>query len=370
MDSESKISPRRVPNRGTLPGYREDIGVPTPKPYQFADAIPFSQVQIEQIEWLWFPYIPIGKLTMLGGDPGMGKSFITDAIAAALSQGDPLPGQGSNRRGAINVLMFVGEDDPGDTLKPRLISLDANLERIYVNPRDIRLDAQGLAFIEGQVRKYDAKLFIIDPIVAYMGAKIDMNRSNEVRPMLRGLADIARATRSAGLIVRHLRKAPTNGTKGKALYAGMGSIDFTAAVRSELQVEEGRDGTKYLNHIKTNIGPKGKSITYSIIDDEFEWGDMVEGINQSSTGYSISRTPAKSEQARQLIFDMLKDHPEGVHSNDIYNAAKLAGISERTLKLAKAELVLVEKQGSHWIWKLNTSIGRVVEAQEGANTNG
>jgi DNA repair protein RadA/Sms len=312
----------------------------------------FTEVQIERVEWLWYPYIPFRKLTLLGGDPGMGKSFISQAIAAAVSQGEALPGQGNSDRSGRNVLMLAGEDDPGDTLKPRLISLNADLSRIAVSGDDIRLDADGLAIIRAMMAETEASLFIIDPIVAYLGAKLDMNRSNEVRPMLKGLASIAHDFNAAGLIVRHLRKASTNGSKSKALYAGMGSIDFTAAVRSELQVEEAKNGKKYMNHVKTNIGPVGRSIQYGIEDDEFSWGEIAEVKPNFSSAPVISTRFAKEDDASRIIYDMLKDAPDGLPSNDLYAYARARGISERTMKRAKEGLAVTIKTEKGWIWKL------------------
>lgn len=314
----------------------------------------FTEVKIERVEWLWYPYIPLRKLTMLGGDPGMGKSFISQAIAAAVSTGEPLPGQASGMREGRNVLLLAGEDDPGDTLKPRLLSLNADLSRIAVSGDDIRLDEDGLAIIRAMMAETQASLFVIDPIVAYMGAKMDMNRSNEVRPMLKGLASIAHDYNASGLIVRHLRKASTNGTKGKALYSGMGSIDFTAAVRSELQVEEAKNGKKYMNHVKTNLGPVGRSINYLINEDqEFEWGSTTDTPVFTSVTPTISQRFAKEDEAKRLIYDMLKDAPEGLPSNDLYNYARARGISDRTLKRAKEGLAVVEKTSTGWLWKLN-----------------
>lgn len=367
MAEEFRISRARVDGRGTLRGYTD---VPESQKPRRASVKWFREVQLERVSWLWYPYIPFKKLTMLGGDPGMGKSFISDAIAAAVSNGEPLPGQEGRSREPYNVLMFAGEDDPSDTLKPRLISLGANLDRIAVTTDNIRFDPDGLAIVEAMIRETDAKLFIVDPIVAYLGARIDMNKANEVRPMLKALIDIAARTNSAGLIIRHLRKQGTNGSKSKDIYMGSGSGDFTAAARSEMQVSEGKDGTKYLNHIKANAGPRGKSILYSITDDEFEWGDQVERIEMSSSQKRISTTFAKEEQAKLLIYDMLKDEPGGLPSNDVYNAAAAIGISERTLKAAKKDMVSVLKTGAHWVWKLNPRAPRVGTTDAGVSPNG
>lgn len=353
MEVTYRISTRRVPNRGTLPGYREEIeplpGVITSK----AQMKRMSEVVLERISWLWYPYIPFGKLTILSGDPGMGKSFISHALAAALSMGEPLPGQEGRTIEPRNVLLLAGEDDPGDTIKPRLISLNAEMERIFIYDGDLRFDDMGVRLVREMMGDSQAKLFIIDPIVAFLGAKMDMNRSNEVRPVMKSIARIAHEFSAAGLIVRHLRKSPAGSSAGKALYSGMGSIDFTAAVRSELATSEGKDGTKYINHIKHNVGPEGKSIIYDITDDEFHWGGQIEPIRMVGAS-RVSRKYASEDRAREFLFDLLKQKPDGALSGDVYLAAKAAGIGERALRNARAAIAIVSKHGSAgWVWKLN-----------------
>jgi hypothetical protein len=328
-----------------------------------------SEIKMERIQWFWWPYIPIGKITMLGGDPGMGKSYIALAVAAAVTQGDPLPGQGSRSNEPMNVLILAGEDDPSDTLKPRLVSLNADQDKVAIFADDIILDDHGIRVIRELMESTSARLLIVDPIVAFLGAKMDMNRSNEVRPRMKALANIGRDFNAAVLVVRHLRKQGSNGVKGKDIYNGAGSIDFTAAVRSELQVSEGKDGTLYLNHIKSNVGPKGKSISYSINDDEFEWGTIIDSweVNRQSR---VSRKFATEDKARLFIFDFLRDHPEGLPSNDIYMAANAMKIGDKALRAAKAGLVIVWKEGTRWLWKLDPKAKRVEDPEELSVING
>lgn len=314
-----------------------------------------TEVQMEAIEWFWYPYIPKGKLTILGGDPGQGKSFITAAIAAYKSRGWPLPGEIDIETEPQTTLMLAGEDDPGDTVKPRLMGMQANLSRIAIYDNSIILDGPGLALLRKMMAETRATLFVIDPIVAFLGAKMDMNRSNEVRPIMRALSDIAHDFKAAGLIVRHMRKAPAGKEKGKAIYNGMGSIDFTAAVRSELQVEEGTTGDKYLNHVKANAGPKGKSIRYSISGEPavFEWGHVIDIPVDFGRSKVVSRKMQGEAAARQWLFDQLKDAPDGILSNDIFLKAKVAGYSDTKITHIKKGLVLSVKSGGQWYWKLD-----------------
>lgn len=353
MEVTYTISTRRVPGRGPLKGYKEDPIVPAGTITSKATMKKMSDVVIERISWLWWPYVAFGKLAMLSGDPGSGKSFITHAIASALSNGDPLPGQEGRSITPMKVLLIAGEDDEGDTVKPRLLSLNAEMDNIYIYTGIFRFDDAGIALMREMMQESSARLFIIDPIVAYLGAKMDMNRSNEVRPVMQNIANIAKEFNAAGVIVRHLRKSPAGGSSGKALYNGMGSIDFTASVRNELATSEGKDGTKYLNHIKHNIGPEGKTIVYDITDDEFHWGGQIEPFKSAPIS-KISRKYASEDRARQFLHDLLKDKPEGVLSGDVYLAAKAAGIAERALRNARATVAMVSKHGSAgWVWKLN-----------------
>jgi nicotinamidase-related amidase len=322
-----------------------------------------SEVKMEPIDWFWYPYIPRGKLTILGGDPGQGKSFITAAIAASLSQGNPLPGQEYDDRDPMTTLMFVGEDDLGDTIKPRLMSLGADQRLVFAYDENLVLDSRGLAKIDALIEETQADFITIDPIVAYLGAKLDMNRSNEVRPVLKALADLAKKHNVAIVLVRHMRKQPAGAKGGKAIYSGMGSIDFTAAVRSELQVEEAANGQKYLNHVKSNVGPKGKAIRYSIEDDKFSWGEQVDAVQFIKETAKVSKKFKNETVARLWLFDLLRDAPDGLPSADIFLRAKAQGISDTKLKSVKTGLVITEKVGNHWQWRLDPSAQRIEGAE-------
>jgi len=320
-----------------------------------------TEVKMEKIDWLWYPYIPRGRLTILGGDPGQGKTFISTAIAAALSRGEPLPGQDWDHKDPMVTLLMTGEDDPGDTIKPRLASLQADMTHIAIFDDNLIIDKDGVELIDQMLEESQADLLVIDPIVAYLGAKMNMNQSNEVRPVLKSLADLAKKHNVAILIVRHMRKQPAGAKGGKAIYAGMGSIDFTAAVRSELQVDEAATGQKYLNHIKSNAGPKGKAIRYSIHEDLFTWGEQVDAIQFEKETAKVSRKFKGETTARLFLFDLLRDAPDGLPSNDVFLLAKAKGITDTKLKAVKQGMVITEKVGLHWKWRLDPNASRFTE---------
>lgn len=320
---------------------------------------------MEEINWLWYPYVPVGRLTILGGDPGQGKSFITTAIAASLSKGEALPGEDVDRE-PENTLMLSAEDDPGDTIKPRLINLHADQRRIFVNTDYIVLDEVGVDGIRKMALETNAKLVIIDPLVAYLGDRMDMNRANEVRPIMKRLADMARQLQIAVIVVRHNRKVSAGGKEGKAIYSGQGSIDFTAAVRSELQVEQAKNGMQYLNHIKANSGKKGKSIRYMIEDTShgavFRWGDMVEVPVEFMTNKSVSRRFKNEHEIKQWLFDELKALPSGDLAKNVIAKGQLVGYSQTKLEHVKKGVALSEKRGAEWYWVLDPDASGAIEA--------
>jgi DNA repair protein RadA/Sms len=324
--------------------------------------MPFSQIKREDIRWFWEPYIPLGRLTMLGGDPGAGKSFITTAIAAALSRGESLPGEPDGVRGPTVTLMLNAEDDPSDTLRPRLENLNADMTKIWISTEDIILDADGFETVREMVKDTGAKLLIIDPIVAFLGAKMNMNNANEVRHIMKGIARMAKRLDIAIVVVRHNRKAPAGAAAGKAIYAGNGSIDFTAATRSELAVTETKNGMKFMNHIKTNSGRKGPSIQYEIVSMPdgsglFRWGDFV--VTMNATG--LSKRFMNEAEVQAWLFDLLRAHPDGVQAKEVFSLGKLKGYSQTKLEHVKKGVALSNRIGGEWVWTLDPETKIVVD---------
>lgn len=329
-----------------------------------------QEVQIEPIDWLWDPYIPLGRLTILGGDPGAGKSFITTALASALSVGGALPGEERSLRPPMVTLFLNAEDDPADTIKPRLNNMGADQSKIAVSSLDIVLDEDGLNALEEMIELVSAKLVIIDPIVAFLGPKVDMNRANEIRHIMKALARIARRKNIAIIIVRHNRKQAANAPKGAAIYSGMGSIDFTAAVRSELAVVESPNGNKFLNHIKTNSGKKGWSIQYEIIslDDGSGmlcWRDIIDpAAKRERAALGLSRTFRDQPKVQTWIQDLLLQEPNGILANDVFQRGLMKGYSHAKLEMAKKGVARSVKRADGWYWELDMNPG---EALAGAD---
>ena len=238
---------------------------PTAKPVPM---LRMADVELTSVEWLWFPYIPFGKLTIIQGNPGEGKTYFAMRLAAACTNRKPLPNMEPLE--PFNIIYQTAEDGLGDTVKPRLVEAEADLERVLViDDRDTPLTLSDDRLARA-IRENQARLVIIDPVQAFLGADVDMNRANEVRPIFRSLGDIAQATGCAVVLIGHLNKA----AGAQSTYRGLGSIDITAAVRSLLFIGKLKDSptTRVLIHEKSSLAPPGQSLAFSLGDEKgFEW---------------------------------------------------------------------------------------------------
>jgi AAA domain/Domain of unknown function (DUF6371) len=316
-----------------------------------------SDVAPEDVNWLWDPFIARGNLTMLDGDPGLGKSHVTLAIAAALSLGKLLPAQSIATRGT--TLLVSCEDSLGCSVKPRLIKMSANCDHIFAYPELFTLDLEGQLKLRKTVEQERPDLIIIDPIFAYMGAGVDTNSANKVRAILAPLAKLAEEFQCAIVCVRHLSK----GTTGQSLmHRGMGSIDFSAAARSTLTVVQHpeNENERVIVHSKTNIGPKGPSIEFSFEGDAFRWLGISEFresdfVDQTNT-HSHQKT-RKGSEAEAFLKEILEPGPQ--RSTLVYDMADEAEISRSSLNRAKERLGVVSTKGrgedSGWTWSLPRS---------------
>jgi hypothetical protein len=312
-----------------------------------------SDVQPETVTFLWAPYIPLRKLTMLEGDPGQGKSCMTAAVAASGSLGTGLPGMGSFE--PWSTLFFTVEDGLADTLRPRLDAMGADCSLIFAHPETIDLsNPGGLAEVEREIEARRPRLVVIDPIVAYVGARTDTYRANEVRSILAPLAALAERFDCSIVAVRHLSKAKG----GRSIYAGQGSIDFTAAARSVLLAGSAADdpARRALIHIKCNVAQQGPALGYAIVDGLFGWTGATTLTAGDLLASEVRDGDRSAEdEAATFLQDALGDGP--VDAKVVQADAKRAGIAERTLKRAKSRLrVEARKRGfgedGAWVWSL------------------
>ena len=319
-----------IPNRN----YFKSIVLKEPSKPETVKIIRMSDVELTPVDWLWKPYLPFGKLSVLQGNPGEGKTYFAMHLAAACTNGKLLPNM--ERMEPFNVIYQTAEDGLGDTVKPRLIEAGADLDRVLViDDSDVQLTLSDER-IEKAIVENNARLVIIDPIQAYLGADVDMNRANEVRPIFMRLGQVAQRTGCAILLIGHLNKAAGM----QSLQRGLGSIDIAAAVRSVMFIGKLKhDPTmRILTHEKSSLAPPGASLAFSLGDEGgFRWvGEYDITADEMLSGIEPQRE-TKTQQAKDLICALLAGGKQ-VLSEDIDKAALERGIPGRTVRDAKREL--------------------------------
>ena len=314
--------------------YFKSIVLKEPSKPETVKIIRMSDVELTPVDWLWKPYLPFGKLSVLQGNPGEGKTYFAMHLAAACTNGKLLPNM--ERLEPFNVIYQTAEDGLGDTVKPRLIEAGADLDRVLViDDSDVQLTLSDER-IEKAIIENNARLVIIDPIQAYLGADVDMNRANEVRPIFMRLGQVAQRTGCAILLIGHLNKAAGM----QSLQRGLGSIDIAAAVRSVMFIGKLKhDPTmRILTHEKSSLAPPGVSLAFSLGDEGgFRWvGEYDITADEMLSGIEPQRE-TKTQQAKDLICTLLAGGKQ-VLSEDIDKAALERGIPGRTVRDAKREL--------------------------------
>lgn len=287
-----------------------------------------SDVELQQVDWLWYPFIPFGKITMIQGDPGEGKTTLALRLAAACSTGNVLPGM--KTREPFTVLYQTAEDGLGDTIKPRLIDAGANEKMIFCIDESDRCLSLLDKRIEDAIVQTGAKLMILDPVQGYLGDKIDMNRANEIRSVLKKVASVAERTGCAIVLVGHLNKAQGSNSN----YRGLGSIDFRAAARSVLLVGrlKKEPHIRVIVHDKSSLALEGNSLAFSLgTDAGFSWLDGYNDISSEELLCGIS-PETKTAAAEDLIRSMLSSG-EQVAADDIFKTAQQKGSRAKPIPL-------------------------------------
>lgn len=311
--------------------------------------ISMDTVQEEEIKWLWKPYIPFGKLTIIQGDPGEGKTTFALQLAALLSLGK---GFGENENigvsEPVNIIYQTAEDGLADTVKPRLISAGADCSKIKViddSEKSLSMDDERL---ELAINATGAKVLILDPLQAYLGDKVDMNRANEAREMTKKLGAIAARTGCAVILIGHMNK----GSGAKAAYRGIGSIDFFAIARSVLLVARVPDDStiRAVAQIKSNLALEGDTMAFRLAENGFTWiGEYDISTDELLAGYSNSD---KHKSAEDFLNKILSNG-QTVPASSIFSQAKAIGVSKRTIENVKQELGIKSiKDGASWLWKM------------------
>ncbi len=308
--------------------------------------IRMSDIETEQVRWLWYPFIPYGKVTIIQGDPGEGKTSFVLAMIALLTTGKPLPEEEAAAE-PISVIYQSAEDGLADTIKPRLEMSGADCSRVLVideSDKELTLCDERL---EQAVQETGAKLIVLDPLQAYLGDNIDMHRANEVRPVFKRLCTMADRTGCAIILIGHMNKA--QGLKSS--YRGLGSIDFRAAARSVLLVGrlKSEPTVRVVAHDKSSLAPEGKSIAFSLdAENGFQWigyCDVSVDDVLSGAGSVQTKTALMEDELRRML-------TKPVPAEEVFQRAAELHISERTVKIAKKNLnVQTEKLGGQWFWQ-------------------
>lgn len=311
--------------------------------------IKMSDIEAQEIEWLWYPYIAYGKLAIVQGDPGDGKTTLILNLAAKLTKGEGLD-ENMKVMEPMNVIYQTAEDGLADTVKPRLLQAGADCEKVLVIDESEKSLSMLDERIEEALIKTGARVLILDPIQAYLGSGTDMNRANEVRNMTKRLAALAEKYKCAIILIGHMNKAAGN----KAAYRGMGSIDFYAVARSVLLVGrvEGEPNIRAMVQIKNNLAEFGHAKAFRLSEEGFRWlGDYEITADEVLGGYAPKIN--KLEQAKDLLRELSKEL-EKVESNSIYDMAKEQNISKKTLENAKREMgIRAKRENGSWYWPLD-----------------
>lgn len=321
---------------------------------RIADAEHFkdlSEFETLPVEWLAEPLIPIGVTSMLDGNPGAGKSFLTLALTAAVTKTGLFNGHPVTRKG--RVLLLNDEDDPSRVLRPRLEAAGADIDKIRVLDIPFPLNEEGIDKLRLEIRRFDPTLVSIDPLTNFMSPGIDMYRPNEANAFMRPLHRLAKEFDIGMLIARHLRKQ----TSDNAMHMGQGSMAFSGAVRSGMIVTPHPTEPRWrvLAHYKSSYAREAVSQAFEICTPpkggapRVVWRGAVEMsanelVTQSSTQESVL------DRATRALEDYLAEGPAKARA--VIEAMKKKGIQERTLDRAKKKLGVISGKGPGAKWKL------------------
>lgn len=327
-----------------------------------------ADVQAQSVEWTWDGYLPAGAVSVIDGDPGLGKSQLTIDLAARMSRGDCMP-PATAPDGTFKprgVLMCNVEDDPSRTIRSRLHAAGANLRRVHILQQMEAMDGEDnrpvslpldLPAIEGLIQRYDVGMVVLDPFVAFMDPKLSANNDADVRQVLGQVATSAQRTGASWIIIRHLNKRPGV----SAIYRGGGSIGIIGAARAGFVVgtDPSDETQRIFAQVKGNLAPPVPSLRFSIesVGDtsRVRWGEACEVSAHDLCDQPKERTKGgKCEAAKDMLQTILADGSRG--SNEIEMAMEQAGISKSTYWRARREMgIEAEKSGfndGQWLLSL------------------
>ena len=316
--------------------------------------IHMEDVVSKEVEWLWYPYIPYGKITIIEGDPGEGKTTLVLKLAAALSRGLPLPCDDDKEYEPIHIIYQTAEDGIEDTIKPRLEKAGADCSMIRVIDETDKELSMTDDRLEQAIIETGARLIILDPIQAYIGATVDMHRANEIRPVLKHLGIIAEKHNCAIILIGHMNKA----SGSKSTYRGLGSIDIQATARSVLLVARLRDkpNIRIMAHDKSSLAPAGDAIGFEMTEDN---GMVCIGPYDITIDELLSGNEGRGKKKLDIAENFIKEYFGSnmvIPSNEIMMEAAKRSIKRNTLLSAKKKLgITSDKEKAedgtiYWTW--------------------
>ena len=316
--------------------------------------IHMEDVVSKEVEWLWYPYIPYGKITIIEGDPGEGKTTLVLKLAAALSRGLPLPCDDDKEYEPIHIIYQTAEDGLEDTIKPRLEKAGADCSMIRVIDETDKELSMTDDRLEQAIIETKARLIILDPIQAYIGATVDMHRANEIRPVLKHLGIIAEKHNCAIILIGHMNKA----SGSKSTYRGLGSIDIQATARSVLLVARLRDkpNIRIMAHDKSSLAPAGDAIGFEMTEDN---GMVCIGPYDITIDELLSGNEGRGKKKLDIAENFIKEYfgsNKVIPSNEIMMEAAKRSIKRNTLLSAKKKLgITSDKEKAedgtiYWTW--------------------
>ena len=316
--------------------------------------IHMEDVVSKEVEWLWYPYIPYGKITIIEGDPGEGKTTLVLKLAAALSRGLPLPCDDDKEYEPIHIIYQTAEDGIEDTIKPRLEKAGADCSMIRVIDETDKELSMTDDRLEQAIIETGARLIILDPIQAYIRATVDMHRANEIRPVLKHLGIIAEKHNCAIILIGHMNKA----SGSKSTYRGLGSIDIQATARSVLLVARLRDkpNIRIMAHDKSSLAPAGDAIGFEMTEDN---GMVCIGPYDITIDELLSGNEGRGKKKLDIAENFIKEYfgsNKVIPSNEIMMEAAKRSIKRNTLLSAKKKLgITSDKEKAedgtiYWTW--------------------
>jgi hypothetical protein len=332
-------------------------------------AVRLADVQRESVEWLWHGRVARGKLTLIDGDPGLGKSLLTLDFARPVTTGGAWP-DGQSCTVCGSVMLLGAEDGLADTVRPRLDAASVDVQLVYALPmvggggnEHQPCIPDDLEAIEEHLRATGAVMLVVDPLMAYLAGHVKSHHDQDVRRALASLAAMAERLHVAVVIIRHLNKSPG----APAIYRGGGSIGIAAAARVVLAVGvDPDDETRHvLVPVKTNLTAPPASLAYRLVDAPGETV-RVEWLGASTvTARRLLEVPSQGgrsslDDAADVLRTILADGP--VAADAVRHQAREAGVSEGSLKRAKARAGVISDRegfgaGGFWLWRLRDQMG-------------